>query len=761
MSLQISRSSVFQAGCRARDPALSHNEVLKALARNRLVIPTSGPRFVGTIRRVSLTTGGTFAGYTILRMLGSGGMAEVYLAQHPRLPRRDALKVMPEAMTADNEFRERFHREADLAAALWHPHIVGVHDRGEFDGRLWIAMDYVEGTDAGQLMKDRYRAGMPIRDVGAVVTAVADALDYAHKRGLLHRDVKPANILLTEPEDGRRRILLADFGIARPLGDVSGLTATNFTVGTLSYAAPEQLMGAQIDGRADQYALAATAFHLLTGGPPFQHDNPVAVISQHLNAAPPRLADRRPELAHLDQVLLKALSKDPAYRFERCRDFAAALNERAGAGYPVNEHSPEAAPTVLAPAVGPYAQGAVLPSSGAKQQRHKRSRVLLAAAIAAVLLTVVGVVGYLIQPERHTTSAPASGVPNPVRPAVMLDGTYRLDYDHPKGTSNGAPSGDTKVTSSWSAFRSACTPTGCIATATQLDDNNHQVASTEGGGDRAVFTFADGRWREIPDRTSSVCASDMALRGAVITVLSVEPHADGRLQGEQTDTVIGDECGPALGAVYITPVTMVREGDVPSGVAIADPAAAAATATTSSPPPAVAGPRLDGTYRADLDKGAETVNGVRASPTDHDTRTGWMAFRSVCTTSGCIATEADVANQDQQVATGAAEVYRFANGHWQQFTPYNSPSSPCPGTQGPVTETLTVDVSWEPQSDGTLRGALIRTAATNECGLKGTVWRVPMTLTRIGDIPPTVVLADPALYVDLPPPTTTPVRPSR
>ena len=112
---------------------------------------------------------------------------------------------------------------------------------------------------------------MPIQDVCAIVTAVADALDYAHQRGLLHRDVKPANILLTDPEDGKRRIMLADFGVARPLGDISGLTATNFTVGTLTYTAPEQLMGADLDGRADQYALAATAFHLLTGAPPFQH----------------------------------------------------------------------------------------------------------------------------------------------------------------------------------------------------------------------------------------------------------------------------------------------------------------------------------------------------------------------------------------------------------------------------------------------------------------------------------------------------------
>ncbi len=124
----------------------------------------------GTIRRVSIKVGTTFAGYTILRLLGSGGMAEVYLAQHPRLPRRDALKVMSEAITADTDFRERFHREANLAATLWHPNIVQVHDRGEFEGHLWISMDYVEGTDAAQLVKKRYPAGMPLQDVCAIVT---------------------------------------------------------------------------------------------------------------------------------------------------------------------------------------------------------------------------------------------------------------------------------------------------------------------------------------------------------------------------------------------------------------------------------------------------------------------------------------------------------------------------------------------------------------------------------------------------------------
>ena len=171
---------------------------------------------------------------------------------------------------------------------------------------------------------------MAEQDVCAIVTAVAGALDYAHARGLLHRDVKPANILLTHPDEDDRRILLADFGVARQLADISGITETNVAVGTVAYAAPEQLVGSNIDGRADQYALAASAFHLLTGAPPFSNPNPVAVIGQHLHAAPPRISDHRPDLARLDDIFFTALAKDPADRFDRCRQFAAAFSEQIG-----------------------------------------------------------------------------------------------------------------------------------------------------------------------------------------------------------------------------------------------------------------------------------------------------------------------------------------------------------------------------------------------------------------------------------------------
>ena len=187
-------------------------------------------------------------------------------------------------------------------------------------------MDYVDGLDAARLLADRYPAGMPLDMVLSIITAVASALDYAHRQGLLHRDVKPANIILSHrDDDDEQRILLADFGIARNVDDISGLTTTNMTVGTVAYSAPEQLMGEEIDGRADRYALAATAYHLLTGSQLFPHSNQAVVISRHLNAAPPTLAETRPELASLDPVLAAALAKDPNDRFARCTDFARAL----------------------------------------------------------------------------------------------------------------------------------------------------------------------------------------------------------------------------------------------------------------------------------------------------------------------------------------------------------------------------------------------------------------------------------------------------
>jgi serine/threonine-protein kinase len=335
-----------------------------------------------------LAAGQTFADYTIVRLLGSGGMGDVYLAEHPRLPRRDALKVLRNDVCADDEYRRRFDREADLAATLWHPHIVGVHDRGDVDGQIWISMDYVDGTDAAEMLRDRYPKGMPKEDVLNIITGVAEALDYAHQQGLLHRDVKPANIMLSAPAEGDQRVLLGDFGIARRVDDSNNLTATNMTVGTVFYAAPEQLMGEDLDGRADQYALAATAFHLLSGSPPFHHSNPTVVISQHLTASPPALSDRRPELSALDPVLDKALSKDPKDRFVSCMDFSRALAHRLGVEPLVDTDRTEASvPINLRPRSGGRHEAQQPP-----RRKYLRPAFIVPAILAALLLVAIALV---------------------------------------------------------------------------------------------------------------------------------------------------------------------------------------------------------------------------------------------------------------------------------------------------------------------------------------------------------------------------------
>jgi serine/threonine-protein kinase len=357
-----------------------------------------------------LADGQCFAEYTILRHLGSGGMGEIYLAQHPRLPRNDALKVLPTMFTDDHEYRERFNREADIAATLWHPHIVGVHDRGEFEGQLWISMDYVEGTDAADLLETHYPNGMPPDEVLKIISGVAEALDYAHERQFLHRDVKPANILLSHPESGDERVLLGDFGIARWVDDASGLTGTNMTVGTVAYAAPEQLMGEQLDGRADQYALAATAFHLLTGTPLFQHSNPAVVISQHLTADPPQIGTRRPALSDLGPVFSKALAKAPADRYDTCVEFANALAHRLG----VVDAETGASEVTEAVPVGPKHRSQ--PQRSVALPPRRRSALVLAVVVALLLIAVGSAGLLLLHQERHPAAAPAQKPQSPTNP---------------------------------------------------------------------------------------------------------------------------------------------------------------------------------------------------------------------------------------------------------------------------------------------------------------------------------------------------------
>lgn len=273
-----------------------------------------------------LAVGEAFAEYTILRELGAGAMGTVYLAQHPRLPRQDALKVLSAELTTDPQYRARFLRDGGVAANLSHPHIAGVHECGEDHGQLWISTDYVKSTDLGRLLRERYRGGMPIDDALQIIDAVASALDYAHRRGLLHRGVKPANILLTEPDPSERGIFLTDFGVVRR--SEAGKVDPKVAADKAAYAAPEQLLSEPDYPAADQYSLACTAFHLLTGAPPFGLSNITTVINGHVTASPPAIGARRRDLAALNSVFARAMAKTAIGRYRSCQDFSRELQQR-------------------------------------------------------------------------------------------------------------------------------------------------------------------------------------------------------------------------------------------------------------------------------------------------------------------------------------------------------------------------------------------------------------------------------------------------
>ncbi len=268
--------------------------------------------------------------YRIEAVLGRGGMGVVYLATHAGLDRRVALKLLAPDYADDEAFRARFLRESRMAAAIDHPNIIPIYEAGEVDGAYFLAMRYVAGTD----LETRLRAGpLEPREAVLMLGQVASALDAAHEAGLVHRDVKPANVLLASGKgvDRADHAYLTDFGLTKHRGSETGLTRGGAFLGTLDYIAPEQVEGKPVDGRADQYALACLAFHGLSGRVPFARDTEVAIAMAHLRDAPPSLVELRPELpAAVDTVLARGMAKRPDDRFPSCETFAGALREALG-----------------------------------------------------------------------------------------------------------------------------------------------------------------------------------------------------------------------------------------------------------------------------------------------------------------------------------------------------------------------------------------------------------------------------------------------
>ena len=399
---------------------------------------------------ISLAAGSRIAGYRLEERIGQGGMAVVFRARDEHLDRLVALKILAPALAGDAEFRRRFTTESRRAAAIDDPHIVPVFTAGEADGMLFIAMRYVAGGDAQSLLN---REGpLPPERVADIVSPVASALDAAHRAGLVHRDVKPSNMLMDVLPGRPDHVYLSDFGLSKAVASTSAITLAGTVMGTLAYISPEQIAGKPVDGRADQYALACSAFQLLAGTPPFHRDEPTAVIYAHLSEPPPPLTSHRPDLpAAVDGVLFRAMAKAPGDRYASCGQFAEALRVALGF-YPyrpglsvvpeaettrraVPDRTGEGAAT-LSPVPGtddalatetsiPAVPGAGtgpgrLPprgGGGQAQPRRRRRRITIAALIIAVAGLAAGLLVALLPGSPARTTPPAAAVPISVKSA--------------------------------------------------------------------------------------------------------------------------------------------------------------------------------------------------------------------------------------------------------------------------------------------------------------------------------------------------------
>ncbi len=333
--------------------------------------------------------GTTFGQYELLELLGRGGMGEVYRARDTKTDRIVALKVLPAELARDEIYQQRFRREAQAVSGVNDPHVVPIHGYGEIDGRLYLDMRLIEGENLGNLLAQRDTPLGP--ELGAVVVEqVASALDSAHARGLVHRDVKPTNILISD----REFVYLIDFGLARTAGE-TGLTTAGSTLGTLAYMAPERFSGGQSDTRSDIYALTCVLYECLTGKRPYPSDSLEQQIAGHLMSTPPRPSDDDPALAAFDDIIATGMAKDPDRRYQTGRALATAVRRAVDA------------PRMRARGRGRHS--AVEPDQGTRPRRTA-----IAAALAAMLLTAAGIGVWQVLAHRD------AGPPPPVDAPVTL-----------------------------------------------------------------------------------------------------------------------------------------------------------------------------------------------------------------------------------------------------------------------------------------------------------------------------------------------------
>ena len=342
--------------------------------------------------------GTEFAGYRVEGLLGRGGMGVVYRAEHPRLGATIALKVMEPELALDEVSRERFVREARVAARLRHPNIIPIYDAGEWHGDLYIAMRYIEGEDLRSLLR---RGALTPEQTHVIGLQIASALDAAHRSGLIHRDVKPGNILIEPgPDAGSEPIAyLADLGLTKHVDSHTGGTGTGELLGTIDYIAPEQISGSQVDARADIYSLACVLFECLTGAVPYVRENQAAVLWAHLHDDVPRATTVNPSLSRaVDAVLARGMAKSPDDRFSTGRELVTALQAPVEAATAVGDGMPTR-PIQSSPSVAPA------PSAPPPGRRRGKRALVLAAALG-VLLGSVGAAAVALLVSDDETNAP-------------------------------------------------------------------------------------------------------------------------------------------------------------------------------------------------------------------------------------------------------------------------------------------------------------------------------------------------------------------
>ena len=396
--------------------------------------------------------------YVLERQIGHGGMAVVFRARDDQLGRLVALKIMAPSVASDAEFRQRFVRESKAAAAVDDPHIIPVFEAGESSGVLFIAMRYVAGGDVRSLLA---REGpLSLDRASAILVSVASALDAAHAAGLVHRDVKPGNMLIDARKGRPDHVYLADFGLTKATSGAVELTSTGRFLGTADYSAPEQIGGRRVDGRADQYGLACAAVEMLTGQTPFPLENVMAVLTAHMSKPPPPLSARRHGLpAGLDAVLGRALAKSPDDRYSSCGDFIAAFQHAASVG---RCEAPVAAVASHLRTVGeaastlaPGGPGGIRPQPAATRSlprlleppgqvdvvrgRRRGGRLVIAAAAAVAVAAAVVAFLTLAQPSRAPGAHAAGSGHTAAKRAVSAPGWYT--YDDPGGFAIGLPHG--------------------------------------------------------------------------------------------------------------------------------------------------------------------------------------------------------------------------------------------------------------------------------------------------------------------------------